>query len=68
MVDAAKCGVFVEPGNVDALVTAIVELADDPARSQEMGLAGRAYIEENFDRATLAEELTGILEEMVDGD
>ena len=68
VVDAAKCGVFVEPGNVDALVTAIVELADDPARSQEMGLAGRAYIEENFDRATLAEELTGILEEMVDGD
>ena len=40
-------------------------LAEDPARSHEMGLAGRAYIEAHFDRTALAEELVEILEDMV---
>ncbi|MCP4139322.1 MAG: glycosyltransferase family 4 protein [Chloroflexi bacterium] len=65
VVDAAGCGVFAEPGNADALAEAILSIAKNDARSHEMGLAGRAYIESHFDRATLAGELTDILEEMV---
>ncbi len=65
VVDAAGCGVFAQPGDAQALADAIVALAKDPARSHEMGLAGRAYIEKHFDRAALAEKLVGILEEMV---
>ena len=67
VVEAAGCGIFAEPGDAAALADAIRALAADPARSREMGLAGRRYVEENFDRTALAEQLMGILEEMVDG-
>jgi len=65
VVEAAECGIFADPGDATALANAIKTLAADPARSQEMGLSGRRYIEEHFDRAALAEQLMGILEEMV---
>ncbi|MBT3315395.1 MAG: glycosyltransferase family 4 protein [Anaerolineae bacterium] len=65
VVDAAGCGVFAEPGDTDSLAAAILSLAKDDARSREMGLVGRAYIEAHFDRAALAEKLTELLEEMV---
>ncbi|MBT3336618.1 MAG: glycosyltransferase family 4 protein [Anaerolineae bacterium] len=65
VVDAAGCGIFAEPGNAKALAGAMMTLAKDPARSREMGQAGRTYVEERFDRAKLADELVGILEEMV---
>lgn len=65
VVDAAECGVFAQPGDPQALANAVLILAKDPARSHEMGLAGRAYIEKNFDRTALAEELVEILEGMV---
>ncbi len=64
VVEAAGCGIFSEPGDAIALAEAIKTLAADPARSQKMGLAGRRYIKEHLDRAELAEQLTGILEEM----
>ncbi len=64
VVDAAGCGIFAEPGDAVALADAIRKLASNPARSQDMGLAGRRYVEEHFDRAALAEQLTGVLEEM----
>ena len=66
VVDAAGCGVFAQPGDPQALADAIMALAKDPARSQEMGLAGRAYIEEYFNRADLADKLVGIVEEMTE--
>ena len=65
VVDAAGCGVFAEPGDPVALADALRALATDPEKSRALGLAGRRYIEEHFDRAALAEELTGILEKMV---
>ena len=65
VVDAAGCGIFAEPGDPVALANALRALATDPEKSRAMGLAGRRYIEEHFDRAVLAEELTEILEEMV---
>ena len=65
VVEAAGCGIFAEPGDASALADAISQLAANPVQSQEMGLAGRRYIEEHFDRAELAEQLSKILEEMV---
>ncbi len=64
VVDAAGAGVFAEPGNPQALADAIMRLAKDPAKSREMGLAGRAYIAKHFDRSALAEKLVMILGEM----
>jgi glycosyltransferase involved in cell wall biosynthesis len=38
--------------NAAALARAVVELLDDPARAARMGAAGRAWVEEHFDRET----------------
>ena len=58
----AKAGLFVQPGDPDALADAIRELANDPKQRQEMGINGRRYIEDHFDRAELAEKLATLME------
>ncbi len=64
VVDGAGCGIFAQPGDAVALADIIRTLATDSEKSRSMGLMGRKYVEKHFDRAALAEKLTGILEEM----
>jgi len=64
VVEAAGCGIFAEPGNPSALAEAIRKLAADKERGREMGLNGRAYLEENFSRAAIGEKLLSLLEDM----
>jgi glycosyltransferase involved in cell wall biosynthesis len=47
--------VVVPPEDVDAMVGAIEELANDPERRAEMGRRGRAYVSGQFDRRLLAD-------------
>ncbi|MCW5875467.1 MAG: glycosyltransferase family 4 protein [Anaerolineales bacterium] len=61
-VAAAGAGVFVPPGRPEALAEAIRELAAQPAQARRMGQAGRAYLQQHFDRAALAAELQTIIE------
>jgi hypothetical protein len=49
-------GVVVPPEDSAALAKAISKLAADPELRQEMGRAGRAHVERNYDRAALARE------------
>jgi glycosyltransferase involved in cell wall biosynthesis len=62
VVDAAGCGIFVQPGNPSALAQAIQALAADRGRSRQMGLAGRNYLEEHFSRMAIAEKFAQIVE------
>jgi glycosyltransferase involved in cell wall biosynthesis len=64
VVEAAGCGIFAEPGNPSALAEAIQKLASDKGKARQMGLQGRAYLEEHFSRALIGEKLLGLLEEM----
>ncbi len=64
VVEAAQCGLFVEPGNAIAMAGAIRKLASDSQKSREMGLNGRKYLEENFSREAIGKKLTNLLEEM----
>lgn len=64
VVETAGCGVFVQPGDPDALAVAIRKLAGDRAASAAMGRNGRGYVGQHFDRASSARKLAGILEEM----
>ena len=64
VVDSAGCGYFAEPGNPSALAGVIERLAEDKMKAREMGLAGRKYLEENFSREKVAEQLVGLFEEM----
>jgi glycosyltransferase involved in cell wall biosynthesis len=65
VVEAAGCGIFARPGDPSALAQAVQSLAADRARSRLMGLAGRKYLEEHFDRSALAARLVDIMENMV---
>lgn len=42
------CGVVAKPGCTVALADAVVALADDPARRQELGTYARGYAEQSF--------------------
>jgi glycosyltransferase involved in cell wall biosynthesis len=57
----AAGALVVAPEDPAALADAIRELAADPDRRAAMGVAGRAYITEHFDRARLAERYLALL-------
>ncbi|MFM8319330.1 MAG: glycosyltransferase, partial [Chloroflexota bacterium] len=64
VVEAAEGGIFVPPGDAQALADAIACLADDPSGGRQMGLNARRHIEEHFDRGKLAEKLVVIIENL----
>jgi glycosyltransferase involved in cell wall biosynthesis len=64
VVEAADCGVFAEPGNAAALAEVICKLAEQPEENRAMGLRGRKYLEENFNREKMADRLIRLFEEM----
>ncbi len=61
VVESAGCGWFTEPGNAAAMAQVIRRLADDPKASRAMGQRGRAYLEKNFSRESMADKLLQIL-------
>jgi colanic acid biosynthesis glycosyl transferase WcaI len=62
IVEAAGAGVFVEPENSKALVTAIFALAADPDRRRQMGTSGRRYIVNQCSREKTAQDYIAVLE------
>ncbi len=65
VVETADCGIFAAPGDPFRLATVIHKLAEFPEESRRMGLRGRKYLEENFSRKVIGENLIGLLEGMV---
>jgi glycosyltransferase involved in cell wall biosynthesis len=61
VVEDARAGLFIQPGNPRALVDALLYLKQDPKKAQEMGMAGRAYLEEHFSRTKLADEFETLI-------
>jgi glycosyltransferase involved in cell wall biosynthesis len=61
VVETAGCGLFAEPGNAAALAGVIRRLANDPQKSRAMGLKGRKYLEENFSREKIVDELMQVI-------
>ncbi len=64
VVEAAQCGLFVEPGNAPAMADAIHKMANNLRKSRGMGLSGRRYLEGNFSREAIGEKLVNLLETM----
>jgi len=50
LVKAYDCGIVVEPGNADEMVTAIIRLSTDTAAATVMGRQSRAMLEAKFTR------------------
>jgi colanic acid biosynthesis glycosyl transferase WcaI len=53
----AGAAIYVEPENVDALVSAILYLFEHPEVADTLGQNGRAFVEARFDRQKLVETL-----------
>jgi len=64
VVEAASCGIPVQPGSAGEMADAIRSLAGDPSMAKAMGQAGRRYVEKHFNRRDLAEKLALLFEEM----
>ncbi len=65
VVEEAKCGLFVQPGNADDLVKMTIRLSQHSAKAREMGKAGRQYIIKKFDRLALADQFIGVFQELM---
>ncbi len=62
VVEAAGCGLFVEPGDAAAFAEAARALASDRSRARAMGMKGKAYLDQHFSREKIAEDLIQVLE------
>jgi glycosyltransferase involved in cell wall biosynthesis len=56
-----KTGILVPPGDVKAMRYAIRKLWENPVLAQEMGLAGRKFLEENYKYEMVVGEITDFL-------
>jgi glycosyltransferase involved in cell wall biosynthesis len=65
VVEEAGAGVFVPPGDPQALASTMLELAAQPETCKAMGGRGRQAVETRFSRLELANKLEGILERLV---
>ncbi len=64
VVEVGGAGVFVPPGDPQALANAILDLAKKPKKCRKMGMRGRLLIETQFSRQEMADQLTALLESM----
>lgn len=66
VVETAQAGVFVPPGNPQALAQAVQSLYQDRQNARVLGENGRRYVAAHFDRTALAEQLLEIITAMVE--
>jgi len=64
LVEQAGAGKFVEPGNPQALASAVRQLMKNPGDAEKMGRAGRLYIENKFSRTQIASQFNLLLESL----
>ncbi len=62
---SANSGIAIPPGDPTALAKAIIYLADHPQDGIDMGLKGREYNRNHFDRSAQARKFGQIIEKMV---
>lgn len=67
IVEAAACGLCIEPENAGALAEALVKLADDAGLLSALGENGRKFVVGNYDRQSLALNFLGLLQRVAGG-
>ena len=65
IVEEAGAGIFAEPEDANALVSAIQVLASDPEKRGQMGARGRQYIVSRLSREKTARDYVKVLESLV---
>ena len=64
VVEDVNAGIFIPPGDPDAMANAIHQFAENPEKCRKMGLNGRTMIETKFSREKLASEFNTLVESM----
>lgn len=67
VIEAADGGIFVPPGDADALAKALRRLSEEPERAAQMGAAARRYVEIHFNRADHARQFVALAQELGGG-
>jgi len=62
VLERAGAGIPIPPGDAEALGEAILTLANDRLAGKAMGLRGRKFVEDHFDRAVLAEKMLATMQ------
>lgn len=57
LLQAAKAGICIKPEDAHELATRVGELSHNPALCHQLGISGRTYVTEHFDRIALARKL-----------
>jgi glycosyltransferase involved in cell wall biosynthesis len=65
VVEEAKCGLFVQPGNPNDLADKSVWLSQHLVEARQMGKAGRDKIIKKYDRSALADQFIIVFEELM---
>lgn len=53
-INKGNCGIYFEPENVSELVKAILEISTNKEKARQLGMNGRNYVNQNFNRDTIA--------------
>jgi glycosyltransferase involved in cell wall biosynthesis len=61
LVDEAKAGLLIDPEHPDQLVSAVLEVRDQPEAARARARAGREWVEASFDRDALARRMADFL-------
>ncbi|HMC56302.1 MAG TPA: glycosyltransferase family 4 protein, partial [Gemmatimonadaceae bacterium] len=64
VVERAHAGIFVTPGDADALARAIAGLAADRAAARQMGARGAVFVREHFNRAAHGAAFADLVEDV----
>lgn len=67
VVEEAQAGIFVPPGQPEALVQAINRLRADEAAASRMGSSGRRYVERHFNREAWAVRMAEVFQQALTG-
>ena len=65
LVEGSGAGLFAEPENADAMISAILKLKDDPQLAEEMGQNGLSLAEQKYNRKAFAGDYLQVLESLV---
>jgi glycosyltransferase involved in cell wall biosynthesis len=65
IVERAQAGLFIEPGNSQALTRAVIRLRDDAGLRETLGQSGRRHIVEHYSRQQKAATYIAVLEKLL---
>jgi len=66
VVEEAQAGIYIEPGNANALSQAILKLSSERATARQMGKNGREYVIQHYNRQKLAAEFETIFCQLIE--